>query len=71
MSEVKNNPRCKGELQIVITCKVTSTPYFSASQNMKFSSVNTTSAYGKPLVLSTLHPWMHSAWQVTVWLQLC
>lgn len=50
MSEVKNNPRGRGELQIVITSKVTSIPYFSASQNMKFSSVNNTSAHGKALV---------------------
>jgi hypothetical protein len=54
MSEVKNNPTRTGELQIVITSKVTSTPYFSASQNMKFSSVNNTSVYGKALVFK--HP---------------
>jgi len=54
MSEVKNNPRCRGEMLIVITSEVTSTPYFSASQNMKFSSVNNTSVYGKALVFN--HP---------------
>jgi len=53
MSEVKNNPRCRGEMQIVITSKVTSTPYF-APQNMKFSFVNNTSVYGKALVFK--HP---------------
>lgn len=58
-SEVKNNPRCRGELQIVITSKVTSTPYFSASQNMKFNSVNNTSVYGEALVFKNLHPGMH------------
>jgi hypothetical protein len=54
MSEVKNNPKYRGELQIVITSEVTSTPYFFASQNMKFSSVNNTFAYGKALVFK--HP---------------
>jgi hypothetical protein len=54
MSEVKNNPRYREEMLIVITSEVTSTPYFSASQNMKFSSVNNTSVYGKALVFK--HP---------------
>jgi len=54
MSEIKNNPRCRGERQIVITSEVTSTPYFSTSQNMKFSSVINTSAYGKALVFKHL-----------------
>jgi len=54
MSEVKNNPRCRGELQIVITSEVTSTPHFFVTQNMKFSSVNNTSAYGKALLFK--HP---------------
>jgi hypothetical protein len=34
----------------VITGEVTFTPYISASQNMKFSSVNNTYEYGKALV---------------------